>query len=386
MWLYAAPQRFFSHLILWSALVVFTALPAGANGPHSAVWWVLRDDPVLSSWIAILVTETGDPTTFDKIPADYGLWFELAAQCGLATSEDAAQPSLLETWRVKPCLAEGLRGRLALEGIEPYPAPIGALQKDGPHPLCLALFSPLSWYFDEARKTIPLDLCEKANAHIPTSTDDIGFLYADRRGGFGFFGYRLIGHRYDLVALLETRESTGGSGQFSGILFLQNYPESDLTFLDCWSLGDRCNGGLQDVDVIDSMRIETAENITSFDLFTLDDRRYWRAKISRSGDGDDEEIRSQGEIQLRPYVDLESSASGCIGTVHYRYNLREGAVEFAGVSIESLVDFPAVEDRHRLQACFNKVVADGTKNLPRRLGPYEYDALKNAFRDDCIND
>ncbi len=385
MWLNTAPHRIISHLFLWSILVVFTALPAGANGPHAAVWWVLQEDPILSSRMAKLVTAAGGPTTFDEIPADHDLWFELAAQCGLPTSKDAAQPSLLETWRVKPCLAEGLRGRLEREGLEPYPAPISALPKDGPHPLCLALFSPLSSYFEEGRKTIPLELCEKANAHIPTSTDDIGFLYADR-GGFGFFGYRLIGHRYDHVALLETRESTGGAGQFSGILFLQNYPESDLPFLDWWSFGDRCNGGLQDVDVIDPVMIETAEYITSFDLFTFDDRRYWRAEIFHSGDGDDEEIRSSGEIQLRPYRDLESSDSGCIGAVLYLYNLREGAAEFTGVSIESLVDSSEAEDRYRLQTCFNKVVANGAQNLPHRLGPDEYNALKNAFRDACIND
>ena len=385
MWLYAALHRYFSHLFLWLALMVFAALPAGANGSYPAVWWVLRDDPILSSWMAKLVTAAGDPTTFYKIPTDHDLWFELAAHCGLPTSEDAAQPSLLETWQVKPCLVEGLRGRLELEGLEPYPAPASALPEDGPHPLCLALFSPHSSGFEEGRKTIPLDLCEKANAHIPTSTDDIGFLYADR-GGSGFFGYRFIGHLFDHIAALETWENTGGTGQFSGILFLQNYPASDLTFRDWWGFGDRCNGGLKDVNVIDSVRIETAELITSFDLFTLDDRRYWRAEIFRSGDGDEEEIRSQGEIQLRPYEDLESSASGCVGMVHYRYNLRDGAVEFAGVSIESLVDSPEAEDRYRLQACFNKVVADGTNNLPQRLTPHEYDALKQAFRNTCIGE
>ena len=85
-----------------------------------------------------------------------------------------------------------------------------------------------------------------------------------------------------------------------------------------------------------------------------------------------------------PYVDLETSARGCIGIVHYRYNRSDGSQELLGVTLEQLVNSPYEENRYRVQACFNAVVAEAAGELPHRFSPKDLGALKERFRKACI--
>ncbi len=196
---------------------------------------------------------------------------------------------------------------------------------------------------------------------------------------------------------MQTVISGGGSGSFSGVLFIRGLPElaprpgTELVAVNGWSFGDRCNGGLRDVNVAGPAAIETAENITSFDLFTLDDPRRgygWRkaatARFFAGGQTELSKLHSRGEIQLTPYVDLETSAAGCIGIVHYRYNLSDGSQELLGVTLEHLVNSPDDENTYRVQACFNAVVAEAAGGLPHRFSPKDLGALKERFRKTCI--
>ncbi len=89
-------------------------------------------------------------------------------------------------------------------------------------------------------------------------------------------------------------------------------------------------------------------------------------------------IRSRGEIQLQPYKDLDTSAVSCIGTVHYRYDLSGGRRELLGVTLERL------GSGGRLGACFDAVVGEAAGKLPHRFSPGELSALKDRFRQTCV--
>ncbi len=89
-------------------------------------------------------------------------------------------------------------------------------------------------------------------------------------------------------------------------------------------------------------------------------------------------IRSRGEIQLQPYKDLDTSAVSCIGTVHYRYDLSDGSRELLGVTLDRL------GGGGRLGACFDTVVGEAAGKLPHRFSPGELSALKEKFRQTCV--
>ena len=81
------------------------------------------------------------------------------------------------------------------------------------------------------------------------------------------------------------------------------------------------------------------------------------------GQAEANKIRSRGEIQLQPYVDPDTSAGGCISTVHHRYNVSNGSRELLGVTLERL------GRGGRLGACFDAVVGVAAGEVPHRFSP-----------------
>ncbi len=390
------------HLI--PALLLLLALPVRAETEPSfecfsqtstAVQTLLCDDPLLGAWEGQLAARA-DSAGSDAVAA-HRAWLQgLGAECGLGAAKGLPLPA---RWRAAPCVVEGMRHRLLAQNLAPEPAaaevpPVGSI-----HPNCISALTPYLW-IERSLDLVPLELCNKGNAHIPTQTYN-GFLFADGTAwqgmNSGYFGYRVRGYLAEEIDVVETVQSGGGSGSFSTVVFIRGlrelaiWPSSELVAVGGWFVGDRCNGGLRDVNVAGPKTIETAENITSFDLFTLDDGRRgygWRmaftAAISAGGEEEVNKLRSRGEIQLEPYKDLETSAAGCIGTVHYRHDIFDGSRELLGVTLEHLVNSPYAEKTYRVQACFNAVVAEAAGEFPHRFSPQDLGALKERFRKTCI--
>ncbi len=389
------------HLI--PALLLLLALPVRAeiNKPSfecfsqtsTAVQTLLCEDPLLGAWEGQLAARAESAGAV----ATHRAWLQgLEAECGLGGAEKLPLPA---RWRAAPCVVEGMRHRLLARNLAPEPAAAEAPPANGIHPNCISALSPYPWG-ERSHDPVPLKLCNKGNAHIPTQTYN-GFLFADGTAwqgmNSGYFGYRVRGYLAEEIDVVETVQSGGGSGSFSTVVFIRGlrelaiWPSSELVAVGGWFVGDRCNGGLRDVNVAGPKTIETAENITSFDLFTLDDSRGgygWRmaatARLFAGEHAEGNEPRSRGEIQLKPYVDLETSASGCIGTVHFRYDLSDGSRELLGVTLEQLINSPYEEHSYRLQACFNHVVAEAAGEFPHRFSPKDLGALKERFRKACI--
>ncbi len=64
--------------------------------------------------------------------------------------------------------------------------------------------------------------------------------------------------------------------------------------------------------------------------------------------------------------------------MHYRYNVSDGNRELLGVTLERLIG------GGRLGACFNTVVGEAAGKLPHRFSPGEHSALKDRFRQTCV--
>ncbi len=382
------------------ALLLLLALPVRAeiNKPSfecfsqtsTAVQTLLCEDPLLGAWEGQLAA-WAESAGSDAVAA-HRAWLQgLGAGCGLGAAGGLPLPA---RWRAAPCVVEGMRHRLLAQSLAPEPAAAEAPPADGIHPNCISALSPYPWG-ERSHDPVPLKLCNKGNAHIPTRTYN-GFLFADGTAWHrSYFGYRVRGRLGEGIDVVQTVMSGGGSGSFSAVLFIRGLREAapwpELVAVGGWFAGDRCNGGLRDVNVAGPAAIETAENITSFDLFTLDDPRrgYGRrmaatARLFAGGQTEVNELRSRGEIQLEPYEDLETSAGGCIGTVHYRYDLSDGSRELLGVTLEQLEDSSYAEKTYRVQACFNAVVAKAAGDLPHRFSPKDLGALKERFRKACI--
>ena len=356
----------------------------------TAVQTLLCEDPVLGAWEGQLAARAESAGAV----AAHRAWLQgLEAECGLGGAKKLSLPT---RWRAAPCMVKAMRQRLLTQDLVPEPALAGAPSPDEIHPNCIKDLAPAPWkrYSDDP---VPLELCNKGNAHIQTRTYN-DFLFNDGTAwpgmNRGFFGYRVRGYLGEEIAVVQTVISGGGSGSFYGVLFIRGlqelapWPGADLFAVGGWLFGDRCNGGLKDVKAAGPAAIETAENITPFDLFTLDDSRRgagWRAAgIAAvltgltSGQEDVNKIRSRGTIQLQPYVDLETSARGCIGTVHYRYDLSGGRRDLLGVTLDRL------GGGGRLGACFDAVVGEAAGKLPHRFSPGELSALKDRFRQTCV--
>ncbi|MFQ5765101.1 MAG: hypothetical protein ACE5GT_09240 [Rhodospirillales bacterium] len=384
------------------ALLLLLALPVRAeiNKPSfecfsqtpTAIEMLLCQDPLLGAWEGQLAARA-ESAGSDAVAAHRAWLRGLGAGCGLGAAGGLPLPA---RWRAAPCVVEGMRHRLLARSLAPEPAPAEAPPANGIHPNCSSALSPTPWGA-RSDDPVPLKLCNKGNAHIPTRTYN-GFLFADGPAWYSsYFGYRMRGRLGEGIDVVQTVMSGGGSGSFSAVLFIRGlrepapWPGPELVAVGGWFAGDRCNGGLRELNVAGPAAIETAENITSFDLFTLDDPRRgagWRsarnAALFAGGQTEGNEPPSRGAIQLEPYVDLETSAGGCIGTVHYRYNLSDGSRELLGVTLEQLEDSSYAEKTYRVQACFNAVVAKAAGELPHRFSPQDLGALKERFRTTCI--
>ena len=390
---------------LIAALLLLLALPVRAEISEpsfncisvtlTAIQTLLCEDPLLGAWEGQLAARAESAGAV----AAHRAWLQgLGAECGLG---DAKELSLPARWRAAPCMVEGMRHRLLAQNLVPDPAAAEAPFPGEIHPNCIEALAPGLWegYSDDP---VPLELCNEGNAHIPTRTYN-DFLFNDgaawkegtrQRSNRGFFGYRVRGHLGKGLVVVRTVFSGGGSGVFSGVVFIRGLPElapwpgAELSAVGGWLFGDRCNGGLRDVKAAGPAAIETAEKITPFDLFTLDDSRRgggWRfaryaAVLTGLTSGQEEvsKIRSRGTIQLQPHVDLETSAVSCIGTVHYRYDLSGGRRELLGVTLDRL------GGGGRLGACFDAVVGEAAGKLPHRFSPGELSALKDRFRKTCV--
>jgi uncharacterized protein YecT (DUF1311 family) len=184
------------------------------------------------------------------------------AQCGIPAQ--GGEPEEKQIWAWAPCLADRYRERLSALGVAD-PAPKLPADAGFVHPLCMLRVVGSVVGEDEPAPT-PLQACNNAYRHIPVDRDDpAGFSAA--RGGIlpESVTYHLVGALADGGQVVTVDYWGGGTGQFSSVYKLVRNGDI-LTGSLITVGGDRCNGGVNDVKVVDGRTVRVSFNGSPYDL------------------------------------------------------------------------------------------------------------------------
>ncbi|MGE5514689.1 MAG: lysozyme inhibitor LprI family protein [Bacteroidota bacterium] len=272
--------------------------------------------------------------------------------------------TLPQRWQLAPCVATQYRQRLAALGVVAPPVPPVAQRTDFIHPFCLGL----AVMDDPPLSPIPLNACNKGNAHTPLEEGG-GFLKAegsswgdtDTVSG----GYKPLGKLRDGRNVFLTVFGYGGTGQFANIAAVTLKPLADgevaLSAEVIHAGGDRCMFGIDDAGLRnDALWVTKA--ITPADLMNAD--------------------------RARPYNPISEGLSGCaiccIGTATYvhPYGQQETLLS---VRIDGGDELSSLEDERRPppDRCVAKAVRASTPALPHDYTPGELRHLVKAI-ETCI--
>ena len=305
--------------------------------------------------------------------AEQRAWLALRLkQCGVPTKGGEEVP-LDVRWRAAPCLDEMYRARLAVLGspAEPPPALPQLAEPGFIHPACL--WQIIEQDPDEKMKPaprIPLGACATGNRHIPVTLGEDGDFSAEGAAeGFPTsLSYRLLGKLPDGREVAVIWYNSGGTGQFSEIYLLQRAPASGhnevlLSGELIGGGGDRCNGGVEEVKLIEGRALEVDFNITPLDL------------VSEAGE----------EAAEQAFDDLLSCAICCTGTVRRRLDLASKKETMISATITQFVgDETAAGGSRSVQACFDGVVRASARSLPHTFSPAEITTLVQSFLKTCL--
>ena len=123
-------------------------------------------------------------------------------------------------------------------------------------------------------------------------------------------------------------------------------------------------------------------NITSYDLFALDDWRRPRERFSARGER--ESYRSKGLVALRAYQDLEAFANiECLGSAEYAIDPAARDLMLRSVTIAGPVGLMA--DKFVYQECFNRFLGQRFAKLPATIAAAALPSIAAAFDAACLD-
>ena len=288
-----------------------------------------------------------------------------------------------ERWAVAACLRNGYR-REWTKHVEPH----GALYRSWStiaslHPACVRDLID----HPDAVGGISFEICNEKHSAVPFQAigEGIGKTSSVLYPGWGelqqpFFRYQLGGIIEDEVLVLGTYDSRGGASVDSGVVFVR-LGSSLAMALEGWEyIGDRCNRGLKFVRADDDGSLSLTINITSYDLFALDDWRRPRELFFTEPQG--KPYRSEGLLALRPYKDLENFANiECLGSATYAIDLAAHKLILRSATIARIIELMA--DRFAYQPCFNTFMTQRFAKLPVTIEAAALPALTREFERAC---
>ena len=289
-----------------------------------------------------------------------------------------------QRWTIAACLRASYYGVWQTH-VEPYGARYRPWSRIASlHPACIR---DLLDYPDQVGG-ISFEICDEKFGAVPFRTigDGIGRTSSVLYPGWGaihqpVFRYQQGGTIKDGVLALGTYDSRGGASIDSGIAFVRL--DNSLTLaLEGWEyLGDRCNRGLKFVRAEEAGPLSVTVNITSYDLFALDD---WRRPREHLFTTIENEYHAQGLLLLRPYEDLENFANvDCLGSAEYTIDLPEKMMTLRSVTIARTVELMA--DRFVYQQCFNEFIANRFTELPVTIDAAGLAPLAHDFNLACVD-
>lgn len=152
----------------------------------------------------------------------------------------------------------------------------------------------------------------------------------------GYSYYKIIGN-VNGKYIVYTINSGGGSGEFTAVKLVKR--NNDQLQIQSIKSGDRCNGGVSDVELHHDM-LAYRVSVTPYDLIDL------------SG---------HNAMQFQAYDDIAACAACCIGKAVYEANFSNDAINenFLGIKLEK--DYQQDAFNGNKQICFNKVLIEFAK-------------------------
>jgi len=226
-------------------------------------------------------------------------------------------------------------------------------------PECIDRMFPLE---GDALKKVNLSECSDSQGDFEENiTIEGNNISSDYKEG-GYLQYTVIGQVSEgtVVSLMI---NSGGTGRFSSVAVLEIKGDV-LANKKTFSGGDRCNGGISDVNIKDN-KVFISQNITPFDFI---------------------ELAYKDNRKLEAYHDLESSAGSCFADVvseneiPLKIVLNPDAVS----NTESNRDAEWV-DKYTYQKCFNDVFLKQIQ-IKKDMDMDEFKIFMDGFFKTCVKD
>lgn len=231
------------------------------------------------------------------------------------------------------------------------------------------VFELLGVLRDPAVQEQALSSCDNPDLRIledhRTRPDDDGFFsikaaYADQDEQVPeiYQAYKILGMTAPGVFAVQTREYTGGSGNFSAVALLR-LADGWLSLVRVLAAGDRCNGGIAEAHTDNGVAMYSVF-LAPLDIITL------------AGQG-------QG---IAAYKNLESGALSCFGAAHYRGDSLIAIELYPDAALNA---DPQSTQQYRYQACFNDhVKAVLAAGVPARMTLDQARDFAQEFDKTCI--
>ena len=291
-------------------------------------------------------------------------------RCGIPARGHAL--ALVQRWQAAPCLEALYRDRLVALGGQAGPAaPMPASDPAFIHPLCLdALLGGLAAEAEAEAETISLADCTHGNRHVPVSTAADGSVSAEGAvaGVPTTITYRRIGRLGDGREIFAVWSSAGESGSFSAVAEVVREGDGRHgPMLRARALidgGDRCDGGIAAVRLVDPRTIEIDFNATA------------AAFLAVADDDFPEDIYGE---ELLPCWEC------CFGTVRFRHDLGSGARTLVSGRLDRTAwDGVATSDTGgAVLACVRAAVTAIAPQLPHTFSVEEMRKLSQNVQQAC---
>ncbi|WP_058478841.1 hypothetical protein [Legionella steigerwaltii] len=161
------------------------------------------------------------------------------------------------------------------------------------------------------------------------------------------------------VYWLYTINSGGGTGDFTTLYKVKRKNTNTLE-IETLVGGDRCNGGVQDVAVVND-HLNFSQNLTAYDLIALS---------------------KNASPQVKAYDDLAACAICCVAKAYYELNLN-AQVQLNYVDLDSVKEIQEMPEQGSLQPCFNQLFTSYVTAGKTKLKQNMLDELVAKFNQTC---
>lgn len=176
--------------------------------------------------------------------------------------------------------------------------------------------------------------------------------------GYSYYKYFDAGQGHYWIYSIN---NTGGSGSFSALLLVKRINNTTLE-VKPYLGGDRCNGGIADVQSDLNGQLKVAVNLTPFDIYNP---------------------KAKSSTKLAAYDDLAACAVCC--TARANFEINKNNTKFKSITLNSVQSINELPEQGRYQHCFNELYMDYLKKGQNKLNQDQVDDFVKQFNQKCVS-